>query len=38
MQSATPDFSAARDVVICVYDEADNVIETHRQTGEFKEP
>jgi hypothetical protein len=31
-------FSRARDVVICVYDEADNVIETHRQTGEFKEP
>jgi hypothetical protein len=30
-------FSRSHDAVICVYDAADNVIETHEQTGHFKE-
>jgi len=38
MQSATRDFfSRSHDAVIRVYDEADNVIETHEQAGDFKE-
>jgi len=31
-------FSRSHDAVIRVYDEAHNVIETHKQAGEFKEP
>ena len=31
-------YSRSHDAVIRVYDEADNVIETHEQTGDFKEP
>jgi len=39
MQSVTRSFSAGHtDAVIRVYDEADNAIETHQQTGGFKEP
>jgi len=30
--------SRAADAVICVYDDAGNVIETHEHNGEFKEP
>jgi hypothetical protein len=30
-------FSLSRDVVIRVYDETGNVIETHERAGEFKE-
>ncbi len=30
--------SRSHDVVIRVYDEADNVIETHEHAGDFKEP
>jgi hypothetical protein len=30
--------SRSHHAVICVYDEAGNVIETHEHTGEFKEP
>ncbi len=30
-------YSRSHDVVIRVYDEADNVIETHEQKGDFKE-
>jgi hypothetical protein len=30
--------SRSHDAVIRVYDEARNVIETHEQTGDFKEP
>jgi hypothetical protein len=30
--------SPSHDAVIRVYDEADNVIETHKQAGDFKEP
>ena len=30
--------SPSHDAVIRVYDEAGNVIETHEQAGEFKEP
>jgi len=30
-------FSRSRDVVIRVYDEAGNVIETHEQAGDFKD-
>jgi len=30
-------FSRSHDAAICVYDEADNVIETHEHTGDFKE-
>jgi hypothetical protein len=30
--------SRSHDAVIRVYDEADNVIETHEQSGEFREP
>ena len=30
-------FSRSHDVVIRVYDEAGNVIETHEHTGDFKE-
>ena len=30
--------SRSHDAVICVYDEAGNVIETHELAGEFKEP
>ena len=29
--------SRSHDVVICVYDEAGNVIETHEHKGEFKQ-
>jgi hypothetical protein len=29
-------FSRSHDAVICVYDDAGNVIETHQHTGEFK--
>jgi hypothetical protein len=31
-------YSGAHDAVIRVYDAAGNVIETHEQKGEFKEP
>ena len=31
-------YSLSHDAVIRVYDEAGNVIETHEQVGEFKEP
>jgi hypothetical protein len=31
-------FSRSHDAVICVYDYAGNVIETHEHKGEFKEP
>ena len=31
-------FSRSHDAVIRVYDEAANVIETHEQAGQFKEP
>jgi hypothetical protein len=31
-------YSRLHEVVISVYDEAGNVIETHEQAGEFKEP
>jgi hypothetical protein len=31
-------FSRSHDAVIRVYDEAGNVIETHEQAGDFKEP
>ena len=31
-------YSRLHDVVISVYDEAGNVIETHEQAGDFKEP
>jgi hypothetical protein len=31
-------FSRSHHAVICVYDEAGNVIETHEHTGDFKEP
>jgi hypothetical protein len=31
-------YSRSHDVVIRVYDEAGNVIETHEHTGDFKEP
>jgi hypothetical protein len=31
-------YSRSHDAVIRVYDEAGNVIETHDQAGEFKEP
>jgi hypothetical protein len=31
-------YSRSQDAVIRVYDEAGNVIETHEQSGEFKEP
>jgi hypothetical protein len=31
-------YSRSHDAVIRVYDEAGNVIETHEQTGDFKEP
>ncbi len=38
MQPATPKtLTRTHDVVIRVYDEAGNVIETHEHTGEFKE-
>ncbi len=30
-------FSRSHDAVICVYDEAGNVIETHEHAGEFRE-
>src|SRR6476661_9333701 len=30
--------SRSHDAVICVYDDADNVIETHEHKGDFKEP
>ena len=30
--------SRSHNAVICVYDEAGNLIETHEQVGEFKEP
>ena len=30
-------YSRSNDAVIRVYDEAGNVIETHKHTGEFKE-
>ncbi len=31
-------FSRSHDAVICFYDDADNVIETHEHAGDFKEP
>jgi hypothetical protein len=31
-------YSRSHDAVIRVYDEAGNVIETHEQAGEFREP
>jgi hypothetical protein len=31
-------YSRSHDAVIRVYDEAGNVIETHEQMGDFKEP
>jgi hypothetical protein len=31
-------FSRSHDALIRVYDDAGNVIETHENTGEFKEP
>ena len=31
-------YSRSHDVVIRVYDDAGNVIETHEHTGDFKEP
>jgi hypothetical protein len=31
-------YSRSHDAVIRVYDELGNVIETHEQTGDFKEP
>jgi hypothetical protein len=31
-------FSRSNDAVIRVYDEAGNVIETHKQAGDFREP
>jgi hypothetical protein len=31
-------FSRSLDAVICVYDQAGNVIETHEHAGDFKEP
>jgi hypothetical protein len=31
-------FSRSHQAVIRVYDEAGNVVETHKHTGEFKEP
>jgi hypothetical protein len=31
-------YSPSHDAVIRVYDEAGNVIETHEQAGQFKEP
>ncbi len=31
-------FSRSRDAVICVYDKAGNMIETHEHAGDFKEP
>ncbi len=31
-------FSRSHDVVIRVYDETGNVIKTHEQSGDFKEP
>jgi hypothetical protein len=31
-------FSRSHDAVIRVYDDAGNVIETHEQAGDFKEP
>ncbi len=30
-------FSRSHDAVICVYDEAGSVIETHEDTGDFRE-
>jgi hypothetical protein len=39
MPSALPSLTAVRiDAVIRVYDDAGNVIETHEQAGEFREP
>jgi hypothetical protein len=31
-------YSGSHDAVICVYDDAGNVVETHDHAGEFKEP
>jgi hypothetical protein len=31
-------YSRSHDAVILVYDDAGNVIETHKHAGEFKEP
>jgi hypothetical protein len=31
-------FSCSHDAVISVYDDAGNVIQTHRHTGDFREP
>jgi hypothetical protein len=38
LQPATRPFSHSYDAVIRVYDEAGNVIETHKAAGDFKEP
>jgi hypothetical protein len=38
MRSATRDFfSRSHDAVIRIYDEADNVVETHEHSGELRE-
>jgi len=37
MRCNEPFFSRSHDAVIRVYDEADNVIETHEHAGDFKE-
>ncbi len=31
-------YSRLHDAVICVFDEAGNMIETHKHAGDFKEP
>jgi hypothetical protein len=31
-------YSRSHDTVICVYNDAGNVIETHKHAGDFKEP
>jgi hypothetical protein len=38
MQSATQFYSQSHDAVIRVYDAAGNVVETHEQAGDSKEP
>jgi hypothetical protein len=40
MQSRTQSafYSRPHDAVICVYDQAGNVMETHEHKGDFKEP
>ena len=36
-EAATNKFSRSHAAVICVYNEAGNVIETHEHAGDFKE-